>query len=214
MSDVLRHRGPDSRGAFCDSEQAFAVAHRRLSVLDLSEAGHQPMADPSGRYVIAYNGDIYNHQDLRSELYPPTPWRGDSDTETLLAAIVQWGVAGALERVRGMFALALWDRERHELTLARDRIGEKPLYYGWSKGTFLFASELSAIEAFPGFDRTLSRQALAELFRLAYVPAPLSIYDALPSPSSCGQGDVLSRPSGPGARGCFISPASAAWAGQ
>ncbi|MEE4174573.1 MAG: asparagine synthase (glutamine-hydrolyzing), partial [Xanthomonadales bacterium] len=176
MSTALRHRGPDSRGVFCDPDRAYAVAHRRLSVLDLSEAGHQPMIDPTGRTVIAYNGEIYNHRELRADLEHPPAWRGDSDTETLLMAIEAWGVTGALERARGMFAFALWDRETATLTLARDRLGEKPLYYGWVGGAFLFASELAALEAWPGFEATVDSDALAGLLRYGYVPAPRSIY--------------------------------------
>ena len=183
MRDALEHRGPDDQGAWMDAEAGLALGHRRLSILDLSAGGVQPMSSRSGRYVIAFNGEIYNHLEMRQALEAgqgeaqASAWRGTSDTETLLEAIERWGFDHALDCTRGMFAFALWDRERGELTLARDRLGEKPLYYGWSQGAFLFASELSALEAFPGFDRSISRQAVGELLRLGYVPAPLSIYE-------------------------------------
>lgn len=179
MAGALIHRGPDSSGVWADELAGVALAHRRLSVLELSPAGHQPMASASSRYVIVFNGEIYNHAELRADLAAlgaaPT-WRGHSDTESLLAAIERWGVEAALNKVVGMFAIALWDRERRELILARDRFGEKPLYYGWSGGTLLFASEVKALRAFPGFDNPLDRGALALYMRHNYVPAPWSIY--------------------------------------
>jgi asparagine synthase (glutamine-hydrolysing) len=164
MADTLIHRGPDDAGVWVDEHAGLALAHRRLSILDLSPAGHQPMVSASGRYVIAFNGEIYNHLALRDDLQKvgagetaPNGWRGHSDTETLLAAFEAWGIEGTLQKTVGMFAIALWDRKTQTLTLARDRMGEKPLYYGWVRGVLLFASELKAIRAFPGFDNAIER---------------------------------------------------------
>ena len=135
MASALRHRGPDDAGVWVDPAAGVALAHQRLAIVDLSPAGHQPMASVSGRYLIAFNGEIYNHQALRKQLQRSgglaQSWRGHSDTETLLAAIEAWGLEGALQRCAGMFALALWDRQEQVLHLARDRFGEKPLYWGW-----------------------------------------------------------------------------------
>lgn len=175
MSGALVHRGPDDSGCWLDVERGLALGHRRLAVIDLSEHGHQPMLSASQRYVLAYNGEIYNHLQLREQL-GAVPWRGGSDTETLLAAIERWGVEGAVQRSSGMFALALWDRQTRRLVLARDRLGEKPLYYGWFRGTFLFASELHALRAYPGFDAPVDPVALAGLLRQGVVPSPLSIH--------------------------------------
>jgi len=191
MADAITHRGPDDAGVWIDEAAGIALAHRRLSILDLSPAGHQPMASSSGRYVIAFNGEIYNHLDLRAELAKvgsdETPrsqspggaarfWRGHSDTETLLAAFEAWGIEATLKKCVGMFALALWDRETRSLTLARDRLGEKPLYYGWQGEAFLFGSELKALRAHPAFRGEIDRDALALYLRHNYVPAPYSIY--------------------------------------
>lgn len=178
MAATLTHRGPDDAGCWVDGAAGIALAHRRLSILDLSPAGHQPMASPSGRYVIAFNGEIYNHLDLRKALGEHA-WRGHSDTETLVAAIEAWGLVETLRRSVGMFALALWDRELHELSLARDRLGEKPLYCGWQGGSFFFASELKAIERHPVFIRCVDRNALIAYFRFGYIPAPHTIYQDL-----------------------------------
>ncbi|RMH63328.1 MAG: asparagine synthase (glutamine-hydrolyzing) [Cyanobacteria bacterium J003] len=183
MADTLIHRGPDDAGVWVDAEVGIALGHRRLAILDLSPAGHQPMVSASGRYVIVFNGEIYNYLELREKLTKvnPTgmvpPWRGHSDTETLLAAFEAWGIEKTLERVVGMFAIALWDRKRRMLTLARDRMGEKPLYYGWVHGTLVFGSELKALRAYPGFDNAIERQALALFMRYDYIPAPWSIYE-------------------------------------
>lgn len=174
MASALRHRGPDDSGTWVDGEQGIAFAHRRLSVLDVSAAGHQPMASPGGRYVVAFNGEIYNHLELR-DLLPGVAWRGHSDTETLLAAVEAWGVEGALKRLSGMFAFALWDRSAKVLTLARDRLGEKPLYYGWQGGAFLFASELTAMRAHPAWRGEVDRGALGLYVRYGFVPGPFSI---------------------------------------
>lgn len=181
MTGALRHRGPDDRGTWSDNEAGIGFAHTRLSILDLSPAGHQPIASRSGRYVLAYNGEMYNHRELREAVDPngSFAWRGHSDTEVLLAAVERWGLAGALKRSTGMFALALWDREARTLALARDRIGEKPLYYGWAAGAFLFASELKALRQVPGFDPPVDRTALDCLLRFLAVPAPRTIHEGL-----------------------------------
>ena len=180
MADTLRHRGPDDGGVWADAEAGIALAHRRLAILDLSPAGHQPMRSVSGRYVLVFNGEIYNHLELRDSLRDQVAdWRGHSDTETLLAAIDAWGHAQALRRCVGMFALALWDRVGRTLTLARDRLGEKPLYYGWQGEVFLFGSELKALRAWPGFSAPVDRDALALYLRHGYIPAPRSIYSGI-----------------------------------
>ncbi|MCU7922983.1 MAG: asparagine synthase (glutamine-hydrolyzing), partial [Candidatus Thiodiazotropha sp. (ex Dulcina madagascariensis)] len=181
MADTLAHRGPDDAGVWTEPDQGLALAHRRLSILDLSSEGHQPMASACNRYRIVFNGEIYNHAELRQELERAgaEDWRGHSDTEVMLAAIAAWGVRGALDRFTGMFAFALWDRETRSLTLARDRLGEKPLYYGYSGRLFLFASELKALRAHPGFKAEIDRHALALMQRLAYIPAPHSIYQGI-----------------------------------
>lgn len=179
MADTLLHRGPDDVGVWADANAGAALAHRRLSILDLTPAGHQPMASACGRYVIAFNGEIYNHLDLRRALADSgavLTWRGHSDTETLVAACAVWGVVGTLKKCVGMFAFALWDRQMCRLTLARDRLGEKPLYYGRLNGAFLFGSELKALRTHPAFCSDIDRHALALFMRFAYVPAPYSIY--------------------------------------
>ena len=182
MADAVAHRGPDDAGVWLDAEAGVALAHRRLAVVDLSQAGHQPMRSGSGRRVIVFNGDIYNHRDLRRRLdahRPDISWRGHSDTETLLAAIECWGMEEALRASTGMFVFALWDHEDRALHLARDRVGEKPLYYGWQNGVFLFGSELKALEAHPAFAADIDRGALALLVRHGYVPSPWSIYEGI-----------------------------------
>lgn len=179
MANRIRHRGPDDSGVWVDVESGIALAHRRLSIVDLSAAAHQPMLSASGRWVLAYNGEVYNHLELRKRLEADgaaPPWRGHSDTETLLAAIEAWGVDETLKSSVGMFALALWDRRERALWLARDRVGEKPMYYGWQEGTFLFGSELKALRAHPAFNAEVDRGALALFLRHNYVPAPHSIY--------------------------------------
>ncbi len=177
MVEVLRHRGPDDQGTWVDAEQGVALGHDRLSILDLSVAGRQPMVSPGRRYVLSYNGEIYNHKRLRAELVAEGHhFRGHSDTEVVLAAVERWGLQEALVRMNGMFAFALWDRERAELHLARDRLGEKPLYYTRMGHLFLFASELKALRAHPAFNPAINRGALALYLRHNYVPAPHSIY--------------------------------------
>lgn len=185
MATPIISRGPNDAGYWYDAvgDAAIGLAHRRLSILDLSPAGHQPMACHTGRYVLAFNGEIYNHQDLRKELGGNILWRGHSDTETLLAGFVAWGVRATLERTIGMFAIALWDKKEQTLTLARDRLGEKPLYYGWQgqgdKANFLFGSELKALKAHPAFAADIDRNALALLMRHSYINAPHSIYQGI-----------------------------------
>jgi asparagine synthase (glutamine-hydrolysing) len=178
MSDTLVHRGPDAGARWVDVDAGIALGHRRLSVLDLSPDGAQPMLSRTGRLVIAFNGEIYNWRELRVEIEDASPqgWRGHSDTEVLLAAIELWGTKGALERAVGMFAFACWDRQSRRLVLARDRLGEKPLYYSRTKGTVLFGSELKALRAHPLFSGDVDRDALALLLRHNYIPAPYSIY--------------------------------------
>ena len=182
MADRIRHRGPDDHGQWSDANTGYFVAHRRLSILDTSAAGHQPMVSASGRWVLAYNGEIYNHLDLRQRLERSAAapaWRGHSDTETLLAAVEAWGIEKTLEHSAGMFAFALWDRAESTLWLARDRIGEKPLYYGRQGDVFLFASELKALRAHPRFHAEIDREALTLLLRHNYVPDPYSIYQGI-----------------------------------
>lgn len=182
MAKRIAHRGPDDSGVWVDQDASIALAHRRLSILDLSPAGHQPMVSSSGRWVIAYNGEIYNHLDLRKELEATggaPAWRGHSDTETLLAGIEVWGVDATLKRCVGMFAFAAWDRAERCLWLARDRIGEKPLYYGWQGDAFLFGSELKALRAHPAFKANVDRGALALFLRHNYVPGPYSIHQGI-----------------------------------
>lgn len=182
MARRIESRGPDDAGVWSHDATGLALAHRRLSILDLSPAGHQPMQSPCGRYVLIYNGEIYNHHDLRAELQAEGGafhWRGHSDTETLLAALRHWGVPRALERVNGMFAFALWDAAERTLFLARDRMGEKPLYYGRSGDTFVFGSELKALAAHPDWRGEVDRDALALYMRHNYVPAPWSIFQGI-----------------------------------
>ena len=177
MRESLAHRGPDDAGAWTDAPRAVHLGHRRLSVLDLSPLGRQPMESADGRYVVTFNGEIYNFRSLRAELEKKGHrFRGTSDTEVLLAAVVEWGVEGALERFNGRFAFGLWDRREARLWLARDRVGEKPLYYGKVGEAFLFASELKAFRAWPRFSGTVNRDALALYLKYGYVPAPWSIY--------------------------------------
>ncbi|MDP3655594.1 MAG: asparagine synthase (glutamine-hydrolyzing) [Brevundimonas sp.] len=182
MTDAIANRGPDDQGMWFDDTAGVALGHRRLSIIDLSPAGHQPMASPSGRYVTAYNGEIYNYKDLRRQIEAidsSKRWKGSSDTEIMLACFDQWGVPKALEQLSGMFALAVWDRQAGVLTLARDRLGEKPLYYGFSGDTFLFGSELKALIAHPAFSGEIDRNALALYLRYNYVPAPHSIWQGV-----------------------------------
>jgi len=178
MAATLEHRGPDRLAVWVAGEGTVGFGHTRLAVVDLSEAGHQPMTSADGRWTITYNGELYNIDDLRRRL-GGFRWRGHSDTEVLIEYVARHGVLTALEAVRGMFAFGCWDAENSELWLARDRFGEKPLYYGWHRGTFLFASELKALRAVPGFDPGIDRESLREYFRWANVPAPSTIYEGV-----------------------------------
>jgi asparagine synthase (glutamine-hydrolysing) len=178
MGDALKHRGPDDSGIFYEAS-GVGFVHRRLSIVDLSPAGHQPMTSASGRYTIIFNGEVYNFEEIKAELGAGYAWRGHSDTEVMLEAIDRWGLDQALKRFVGMFAFALWDRQEQELSLVRDRLGIKPLYYGRVNGDFVFGSELKAIAAYPGFEARINRDALALYMRYSYVPAPHCIYDGL-----------------------------------
>lgn len=181
MAGTIRHRGPDDSGVWSDPAAAIGLAHTRLAIVDLSAAGHQPMASSDGRWMLSYNGEVYNHRDLRAALdeqarTPAGGWRGHSDTETLVEAIAAWGLAGTLQRSVGMFALAAWDRKERRLHLARDRFGEKPLYYGRIGRDLWFGSELKSARVHPDFAAEIDRDALAGFAARTVVPAPLSIY--------------------------------------
>lgn len=179
---AINHRGPDDSGTWYDEKQGIALGHTRLAIVDLSPAGHQPMASTCDRFVIAFNGEIYNHLDLRNQLESQgsaPSWRGHSDTETLLACFSAWGIEATLKATVGMFALALWDKQEQQLTLARDRLGEKPLYWGWCGDTLLFGSELKALKAHPAFNAQVDRGSLSLLLRYNYIPAPYTIYQGI-----------------------------------
>jgi asparagine synthase (glutamine-hydrolysing) len=180
MADSIMHRGPDDDGYWLDEKAGIGFGHRRLAIVDLSPAGHQPMWSESGRYVISYNGEIYNFRELRAQLENAgRSFRGHSDTEVMLAAIDEWGVAPAVERFNGMFVFSLWDVAQQVLYLGRDRVGKKPLYYGWFGNTFLFASELKALRLHPAFRGDVDRNVLALYMRHNYVPGPYSIYEGV-----------------------------------
>jgi asparagine synthase (glutamine-hydrolysing) len=178
MADIIKHRGPDDQGIWIDDDSGVVLAHRRLSIQDLTEAGRQPMISKSGRYVIVFNGEIYNHYSLRKDLETNQikPWIGHSDTETLLMGFDIWGIHATVKKCNGMFAFAVWDKKTKELSLCRDRMGEKPLYYGWQNGFFLFASELKAIKKHPKFRGEIDRGALTLFMRHNYIPCPYSIF--------------------------------------
>lgn len=181
MADTMLHRGPDDSGAWADPETGVALGFRRLAIQDLSADGAQPMASPDKRYTIVFNGEIYNFLELRRELGErgEQNWRGRSDTEVMLAAFAAWGVEGALEKFDGMFAFALWDARERNLILARDRMGEKPLYFGWAGKSFVFGSELKSIAAHPEFTPEIDPRAVSALIRYSYVPVPVSIYKGI-----------------------------------
>lgn len=179
MAEALRHRGPDGSGLWSEPEAGIAFAHRRLAVIDLTPAGHQPMISACGRYVLTFNGEIYNHRELRRAIEATgcaPSWRGHADTEVILECFAHFGVESTLRKAVGMFALALWDRHARCLHLCRDRIGEKPLYYGWVDGVFAFASELKAFTVLPGWQPRVNLPALALYLRYGYIPMPHSIY--------------------------------------
>ncbi len=178
MAATLVHRGPDDDGVWCDDAAGLALGFRRLAILDLSPHGHQPMASHDGRWVIVFNGEIYNHAALRAELGDAVVWRGHSDTEVLLEAVAAWGVEKAVAAFDGMFAFALWDRAERRLTLGRDRFGEKPLYWARVGGHLLFGSELKALAAHPAWDGAIDRDALGLYLRLGWIAAPHTIYAA------------------------------------
>lgn len=178
MADVLAHRGPDGAGVWSDPEAGIALSHRRLAVVDLSEAGRQPMRSESGRYMLTFNGELYDHDAIRRRLEGRGHvFRGTSDTEVLLAAIEEWGLESALQRTNAMFALALWDGRLRTLSLARDRLGEKPLYYGRAGRDIVFGSELRALRRHPEFRLDIDRRSIALYLRHTYVPAPYCIFE-------------------------------------
>ena len=180
MCQSLIHRGPDDGGIWVDEEVGIALGHRRLSIVDLSPEGHQPMISANGRYIIVFNGEVYNFPQLRKQLESlGYNFRGHSDTEVMLASFCEWGVIEATKRFNGMFAFALWDKAERILHLGRDRLGEKPLYYGWCGHTFIFASELKAFKVHPDFQPEINRDALALFLRFSYIPAPYSIYQGI-----------------------------------
>lgn len=207
MNNQIIHRGPDSSGIWVDETSGIALGHRRLSILELSEAGHQPMLSACNRYVLVFNGEIYNHLELRKQLevqsQAPAIWRGHSDTETLLTCFSAWGIKKTLQATVGMFAIALWDKTNKALTLARDRLGEKPLYWGWQENTLLFGSELKALKAHPAFKANIDRNALALFLRHGYVPSPYSIYENI---HKLSPGYFLTIPLAEGSLNKKISP--------
>lgn len=182
MADVMSHRGPDDSGIWLDEKDGVVLGHRRLAIVDLTAAGHQPMCSASRRYTIVYNGEIYNHLEIRRELQNKNfniQWNGHSDTETLLAGFDIWGIQDTVKKTRGMFTFAVWDSDEQALILGRDRLGEKPLYYGWQGNTFLFGSELKSLKAYPQFENVIDRQALSLYLRFNYVPTPYTIYKGI-----------------------------------
>ncbi len=183
MGKAILKRGPDSSGIWYDLNTLIGFSHRRLSILDLSSAGHQPMESYSGNYVLIFNGEIYNHLELRTSIEFETDkkinWKSTSDTETILSAIELWGIDKTLDYCKGMFSIAIWDKNKKELTLARDRVGEKPLYYGIFNGVFIFGSQLKSLQLHPEFIPKLSKNGLAKFLKYGYVPSPLSIYESI-----------------------------------
>ena len=182
MSNSIAHRGPDDSGIWIDQNSQIALAHQRLSILDLSSAGSQPMQSSSGRFIAVYNGEIYNHNSIRKKIDQSSrsiKWAGSSDTETLLEAIDFWGIEKAVSMIEGMFAIAIWDKKYNNLFLIRDRLGEKPLYYGLQSDTFIFASELKAIKCHPSFLNSIDRESIMLQMKFGYIPAPKSIYKGI-----------------------------------
>jgi asparagine synthase (glutamine-hydrolysing) len=180
MAATLVHRGPDGSGEWVDADAGIALGHRRLAVIELGVGGAQPMASSGGRWILAYNGEVYNHREIRRRLESTgTQFRGGSDTEVLVAAVERWGIDQALDACEGMFAAALWDRRERHLHLVRDRFGEKPLYYGWIGKLFAFGSELKAMRVVPGFAAELDRRAVVSYLRHNCIPAPDTIYQGV-----------------------------------
>ena len=182
MNDALYHRGPDAGDSWLDETMGLALGHRRLAILELSPAGAQPMHSNCGRYVVVFNGEIYNHLQLRQQLNQEgflLEWKGHSDTETMLACFVAWGIEKTLQAMVGMFAIALWDKQTKLLTLAKDRMGEKPLYWGWQGDSLFFSSELKALKAHPMFKADIDRDSITLLLRHNCIPAPYSIYQGI-----------------------------------
>jgi asparagine synthase (glutamine-hydrolysing) len=194
MAECMAHRGPDDHGVWSDPDVGVALTHRRLSIVDLSPAGHQPMTSADGRFVITYNGEVYNFQELRLELEGRgVHFRGHSDTEVILEAFSAYGVTATIKRLIGMFALAIWDRRNRSLMLVRDRLGIKPLYWAKFDGLFLFGSELKSLCAYPGWQPRIDRSAVASFMRFNYVPAPLTIYQGV---HKLEPGSILTLPFG------------------
>ena len=182
MGESIKHRGPDNSGLWYDQSYGVLLVHQRLSIVDLSKSANQPMTSASGRYVLCFNGEIYNHKELRSALgllEKKSFWKGYSDTETILGCLDAYGFKTTLQKLVGMFAIALWDKETKELFLARDRIGEKPLYYGKNGDILFFASELKALRAHPDFNPIINREALSLYVKFNYIPQPYSIYNGI-----------------------------------
>ena len=180
MTDALVHRGPDDVGVWTDTKRGIALGHRRLSIQDLSSEGHQPMTSACGRFVMSYNGEIYNFKEIRKKLeLDGFQFRGHSDTEVLLGALSEWGLEKTLENILGMFALGLWDKDQESLTLVRDPVGKKPLYYGWGQDTFFFGSELKALRAHPKFNQPIDADALGLFITYSWVPSPYCIYQGI-----------------------------------
>jgi len=180
MNDSIILRGPDDDGVWVDETTGIALGHRRLSIIDRSTLGHQPMVSECGRYVFVYNGEVYNFKELRTELEAGgRKFRGHSDTEVILEGLAAWGVEATVERLIGMFSFGLWDRKERTLTLVRDRLGIKPLYWGRFGDLFLFGSELKALRAHPGWRPQVNRDALTSFMRHNYISAPMSIYEGV-----------------------------------
>lgn len=182
MSDELILRGPDSNGIWFNDKFGIGLSHARLSILDLTSQGHQPMISNNHQYIITFNGEIYNHIEIRNSLnlkFNNINWRSNSDTETLLTSIEKIGILDTINSLVGMFAFAIWDNFNQKLTLCRDRIGEKPLYYGWHNDSFIFSSELKAIRKFPNFSKQINKAALSLYFKYNYIPCPYSIYEGI-----------------------------------
>ena len=179
MGDSISHRGPDSSGVWLSDDETIGMSHRRLAIVDLSDAGHQPMLSKSGQLVLSFNGEIYNHPEIRNliDREKHIEWRGYSDTETLIEAFELWGLESTLKKIKGMFSFALWDSLKEELILGRDRLGEKPLYYGYCNGSMIFGSELKALTRFPGFNKKINKAVLPIYLEKLCIPAPYSIFE-------------------------------------